>query len=209
MPKSSVRLNGNIEGKDDYKVPAVYKLVKEGGSWKILYMNITAGPDVTQERRAVEAPQAQQQQPKQQNAPIGEQSVQQTTEPPDRPAETSGYRITDLKLDKQTSGDIVTVKIEFQVLGFANDKSSGSARIHLIEDLETLDPQGNVVPDLTKPAIKELAESGAYQEYTNANFTNTLTIPTTYPAGKYTAKIMVHDRIAGKSTGTAVEFDIP
>lgn len=202
-------LNGNIKGKDDSTVPAVYKLVKEEGTWKILYMNITAGPDVSQERRAAETPQVQQPQPTQENAPIGDQPDQQTPEPTGQPAETSGHRISDLKLDKQTSGGIVTVKIEFQVLGFANDKSSGSARIHLIEDLETLDPQGNVVADLSQKAIKELAESGGYEEYTNANFTNTLTIPTSYPPGKYTAKISVHDRIADKSTDTSVEFEIP
>lgn len=202
-------LNGNIKGKDDSTVPAVYKLVKEGGGWKILYMNITAGPDVTQERQVTETPRAQQPQPTQENAPIGDQPAQQTPQEINQPAGISGYRITDLKLDKQTSGDLVTVKIDFQVLGFANDKSSGSARIHLIEDLETLDPQGNVVADLTKPGIKELAESGAYEEYTNANFTNTLTIPTSYPSGKYTAKITVHDRVAEKSTNTSVDFEIP
>jgi hypothetical protein len=203
-------LNGKIEGKDDSSVPALFKLVKEGGSWKILYVNITAGPDATEPRRMTETPGVQQPEAQQQKTPEVDPGTQESNESTNQPAtESSGYRIAEVKLDKQSSGNIITVKIEFKVFGFANDKSSGSARIHLIEDLETVDPQGAVVPDLTRKAIKELAESGSFEEYTVANFTNTLTIPTSYPTGKYTAKITVNDRIAEKTAETAVQFDIP
>jgi hypothetical protein len=209
---NTATLNGSIRGEDGSAQPAEYRLVKEGGKWKVLYINISPSGVAAQE----ESSDASKSAPLREFIPAqtpttqkqDEMAAQSSTTLEKSPGE-SGFRISNLQLDKTSSGDVITVTINFQVFGFANDKSSGKARLDLVEDLQTFDPQGNLSPNLSKDAIKQLAESGAYEEYTSANFTNTLTIPRSYPAGKYTAKMIVHDEIGGTTIEKTAEFEIP
>lgn len=209
---NTATLTGSIRGMNGEAQPAEFRLVKEGGKWRILYMNISPSGVAAQEdsgtayKTAAPREFIPQQTPTTQKQ--DEMTAQSSTTQENSPEE-SGYHFSNLQLNKTSSGDIITVTISFQVFGFANDKSSGKARIDLVEDLQTFDPQGNLSPNLSKDAIKQLAESGAYEEYTSANFTNTLTIPRSYPAGKYIAKMIVHDQIGGTTIEKTAEFEIP
>ncbi|HSE39132.1 MAG TPA: DUF4864 domain-containing protein [Acidobacteriota bacterium] len=182
-------LKGTIIGRDGSKLPAEYQLVREKDKWKIQFLRLSpAGIQVDQPQQAA--------------------SKNPTTKP--APVQVLGIQnmqIEHLKVDKQKKEEGLVITVTFQVVNFGNDKSSGFARIHLVQDLKTLDPSGSILPSLSKDAINEFKESGE-PEYKSADFKYTLTIPSDYPAGKYQMVITVHDRIGGSAAATTAQFEL-
>lgn len=172
-------LDGNVESTDGSKHPVEYKVIKESGAYRVHYIHVNEA--ATPPPEEVEGTQNQ-----------------GGSEP----------EIFDIKLDKSQQGNVVTVKIAFQVKEFNNRHSGGTFSIHLVQDLETLGPDGIKLDNLSADAIKTLTDSGEMQ-YTSANFTNTLTIPTTYPQGTYTVNLRVHDQIGGGMAEQTTTFEFP
>lgn len=117
-------------------------------------------------------------------------------------------RIFDVKVEKSVQGEMVSVVIAFQVENFQNSQSGETYTLHLVQDLETLGPDGSKVNSLSQDSIKTLNESGG-AEYTSANFSNTLSIPTSYPHGTYTVNLRVHDQIGGATAAESTTFEFP
>jgi hypothetical protein len=191
-------LKGTIEGKDGAKLPAEYQLIKEADGWRIQYIKLSPAGFAVEDSKAEQK--TLEQKPSQAQS---ESSAPQAAVP-----SPSDLEIQNVTVEKTPEPDRIIVVIKFQVINFVNDKAQGTARIHLIQDLSTVDPQGMKLEDLSKEGIKELIESGE-PEYTGADFTNTLTIPSSYPKGTYQAILTVHDKIGGGRTTGIAEFQIP
>jgi len=183
---STAKLSGTINVLDGSKLPVEYQMVNENGSWKIQYIDLKASGIASEDNSA---------------KVIKPGSGNSTF--------TGDLKITDVNAVKQAGNNSTTVRLNFQVLGFTNAHSNGTAQIHLTQDLATFDPKGKMLAELSKLDIKELQESGSPQDYTYANFINTLTIPTSYPTGKYKARITVHDMVSGGTAEITTEFFVP
>jgi hypothetical protein len=182
-------LKGTITGRDGSKLPAEYQLVREKDQWKIQFLRLSpAGVQVD------EPPQAASKTPPPQPAPVQIREIQH-------------MQIENVKVDKKNKEEGFVVTVTFQVVNFGNDKSNGISRIHLVQDLKTLDPNGSILPKLSQDAINEFKESGE-PEYKSADFKYTITIPHDYPVGKYEMVITVHDRIGGSAAATTAQFEI-
>lgn len=188
-------LKGSIKAKDGSALPAEYRLIREKGSWKVQYISLAPSGIANQQEESdpvthiVRPEQAQKEEEAEQ---IG-----------------TGLRVTKVNVEKKSANNSTTVVLTFQVLGFQNDHGGGIARISLVQDLKTFGPAGNILKDLSQNKIKELNESGSTQDYSYADFKNTLTIPYDYPKGKYNARITVHDQLSGGVTETEASFLIP
>jgi hypothetical protein len=200
---NTATLDGTIVGTNGHKMPAKYTLVKEAGAWRIQYIKV----DPEQASGA--------ETPREPSPPVARE-VEETPspaplrmQPPRMEEPSSELQLTELSIGKRSSDDVTHVSIEFQVTGFRTDKSRGTARVHLIQDLETYDPDGNIVPELSRNAIKELQEQGTAPDYTSASFSNSLKIPTGYAKGTYRVRLVVHDEIGGGLAETTGEFEIP
>ena len=192
------KLSGTLKGTDGASLPAQFQLVKENDQWKVLYINVSVSGVAEEQKQPLPDQTESERQPEMEKPP------QQEAAQPQGP-----LTISDVKVEKQARTDVIDITIRFRVTNFQTDKSAGTARIHMIQDLKTFGPDGNVIPDLSRDAIKELDEGGQYQDYTHADFVNTLTIGTSFPQGTYKATLIVHDQIGGQTTESFAEFTIP
>ena len=202
---SMATLKGSIKAKDGSSLPAEFRLTKENGAWKVQYISMSPSGIANQQSE-----EKREQQETRDGNPITKLVNPEEADKEQEPAgAATGLRITQVNVEKQSANNSSTIRLKFQVLGFENDRSAGTARMSLIQDLKTFGPAGNLLQGLSQDGIKELNESGSPQDYNYADFINTLTIPFDYPKGKYTARITVHDQISGGVTETTAEFLIP
>jgi hypothetical protein len=188
-------LKGTITGEDGSKLPAEYQLVRENEKWKIQSAKLSPAG------MSVENPTAPQQVTPKTISPVVRESS------PPVPV-IKNLQITNVLVHKVLEKDSFLITVDFQVMNFANDKSSGSARIHLVQDLKTIDPNGDTVPKLSKDAMNIVKESGE-PEYKSIDFQYKLSVPSNSPAGRYQMVITVHDRIGGTAAAATGQFDVP
>ncbi len=187
-------LKGTITGGDGSKLPAEYQLVRENEKWKIQSVKLSpAGMSVEND--------AEPQQVTPKKIPV-------VHEPPPPVPVIKNLQITNVLVHKVLEKDSYLITVEFQVMNFANDKSSGSARIHLVQDLKTIDPNGETVPKLSKDAMNVVKESGE-PEYKSIDFQYKLSVPSNSAAGRYQMVITIHDRIGGSAAAATAQFDVP
>lgn len=195
MDNGVTTLKGTIHGSNGSQQEAEYQLIKEGSDLKIQYIHLTGagGSEESTKQQPAQEQETQQPQP------------EQATEPSEQAG--GGLQISDIKVDKTSEGDAYKVVIEFAVseFGMTDDR-----QLHLVQDLVTTDPSGNVIQDLNIPAINDETQN-VPETITNPKmtFTNTLTIPGTFPHGTYTAKLVVHDKVGGQDAESEAQFDIP
>jgi hypothetical protein len=131
--------------------------------------------------------------------------VHETTAPP---SVIKNLQITNVLVHKVLEKDSFVITVDFQVMNFANDKTSGFAKIHLVQDLKTIDPNGDTVPKLSKDVMNDVKESGE-PEYRSIDFQYKLSVPAGSQPGRYQMVITVHDRIGGSAAAATAQFDIP
>jgi hypothetical protein len=196
------KLKGNLVTMTGSTTPAEYHLVKEGPSWKVQYIDLGA------------AGTAQDQRP---SEPARDTPGTEYQGRPGEPAKEKGIlegifdregsgdlRISDVSVEKSDQGNLASITIRFKVYGFQTETGS-NPRMHLIQDLQTYGPDGNLLPELSKEGIKELEDFGTF---TYADLWNSLTIPSSYPRGRYECRLTVHDKISGRDTTSSAEFEL-
>jgi hypothetical protein len=190
------KLKGNLVTTSGTSSPAEYHLVREGKAWKVQYIDL--GATGTAKNTGNE--------PSRDPIPTNEEPQRDNpSEAYNRNASTGALRIDEIRVEQQPQGNVSSVTIRFKVYGFQLDKSSATPKMHLIQDLKTFDPDGNVIPDLSRDAIKDLEDSG---DYAAADMWNTLTIPTSFARGTYRCELTVHDKIGGGDTTSSTQFDL-
>ena len=188
-------LKGTITGADGSKLPAEYQLVRENEKWKIQSVKLSPA------EMSVENPASPQQVTPKKIAPVAHEYA------PPSPV-IKNLQITNVLVHKVLEKDSYVITVDFQVMNFANDKSSGSTKIHLVQDLKTVDPNGDTVPKLSKDSMNVVKETGQ-PEYKSIDFQYKLSVDTDSPAGRYQMVITVHDRIGGTAAAATAQFDVP
>jgi|GEM_PF-5342092 len=195
IAKDTVKLTGSLVGAGG-STPAEYHLVREGRAWKVQYIDLgasgtaqTTGSEPSRDIVSTREPQAES--PSEPNRDL----VDTTT--------TSGLRIQEIQVEQQAEGNLAAITIRFKVYGFKADNSGRTPSIHLVQDLKTYDPDGNMIPDLSRDAIKDLED---YGEFDYANMLNTLKVPASYQRGTYRCELIVHDQVGNTSTTSTTQF---
>ena len=183
------KLKGNLVSNEGSTTPVEFHLVREGRNWRVQYIDLgNAGLAQTQEQKS---------------AP--------TTEEKKNPLDSlfeqspSSVRLENVNVEQAQEGDLAVITIRFRVVGFELDKSGAQPRMHLIQDLKTYGPDGNLLPELSMDAIKTMEEFGTYGY---ADLWNSLRIPSSYQRGRYACQITVHDKVSGRDTSSNAEFEL-
>jgi hypothetical protein len=79
----------------------------------------------------------------------------------------------------------------------------------LVEDLETVGPDGQRLPALSRMGLKTLRDPTSDSTGNQAEFTNTLTFPDSTPPGAYVARFTIRDHIGQNMKTHEVRFDLP
>jgi pSer/pThr/pTyr-binding forkhead associated (FHA) protein len=109
-------------------------------------------------------------------------------------------------VQKTRKGQGVTVLIKVRVAGFELRPEGAAYRLDLVEDLETIGPDGVRIPDLSRPGLKTL--NTVSERGVAATFDTTITFVRPDP-GRYRAVLTIHDRVAGKAATHEVPFELP
>ncbi|MCI0416207.1 DUF4864 domain-containing protein [bacterium] len=184
------KLKGNLVSMEGSASPAEYHLVKEGRSWKVQYIDL--GNTGLAQRQGENHP-----------APVTEEKKS----PLDSLFEQSpsSVRLENVTVEKAQEGDLAVITVRFRVVGFELDKSGNQQRMHLVQDLKTYGPDGNLLPELSQDGIKTMEEFG---DYGYADLWNSLRIPSSYQRGRYECQITVHDKVSGRDTSSSAEFEL-
>ncbi len=187
ISNGTAKLKGNLNGTDGSTTAAEYHLVREARNWRIQYIDLgSAGAT-------------------QQNAPVQTPHQVKATAPAQEEVSTGNLRIEEIAIEHSQQADAQVVKIQFKVFGFATDRTTDSPRIHLVQDLQTFGPDGNLIPELSMDSIKDLQESG---EFGHVSMWNSLPLSSSAPRGLYQCRFVVHDRIGGTDAESNAEFTL-
>lgn len=197
IEQGTAKLKGNLVADTGSTAPAEYHLVREGRAWKVQYIDLGAA-GVTQNNTQNTGPE-----PTRDPIPSTEPQREDPSEVYKPSTDGKGLRIQEIEVEQQPEGSLSAITIRFKVYGFETDESGRTPSIHLIQDLKTYDPSGNLLPDLSKDAIKDLEDFGKF-DY--ANMWNSLKIPATYPRGTYRCELIVHDQVGHTDTTSTTEF---
>ncbi len=184
------KLKGNLVSKEGSTFPAEYHLVREGRSWKVQFIDLgKSGLAQTQEQKPPEP------------------GIEEKKNPLDNvfKKSASSVQLENVNIERAQEGDVAVITVRFRVVGFGIDESGAQPRMHLVQDLKTYGPDGNLLPELSMDAIKTMEEFG---NYGYADLWNSLRIPTAYPRGRYECHITVHDKVSGRDTTSTAEFEL-
>ena len=194
------KLKGNLVTTGGSTTPAEYHLVKEGRSWKVQYIDLGAA-GTAQDKRPSAGPGSDESNEGRPGQPAKEKGLLEEIFDRD---DSGNLRIAEVSVEKGQQGDLATIMIRFKVYGFETEQGD-RPRMHLIQDLQTYGPDGNLLPELSKEAIKELEDFGTF---TYADLWNSLSIPSSYPRGRYECRLTVHDKVSGRDTNSIAEFEL-
>ena len=195
------KLKGNLVSNSGSSLPAEYHLVKEGRSWRVQYIDLGSSGTALTDRPA--APLKNDSSEGRPGEPARE--IGSGDDPYQAPNAAGDLRVSEVNVEKGQQGDLATIMIRFKVYGFETEQSGGQPRMHLLQDLETFGPDGNLLPELSKQGIKELEDFG---NFTYADLWNSLSIPSSYPRGRYQCRLTVHDKVSGRDTNSVAEFEL-
>jgi hypothetical protein len=101
------------------------------------------------------------------------------------------------------------VGIKLRVTGFSVRPDAEGFRMDLAEDLETVGPDGQRLPTLSRMGLQTLREKTTDATGTSAEFNNSLTFPDSTPPGAYVARFTIRDHVGQHMKTHEVRFDVP
>jgi hypothetical protein len=119
-----------------------------------------------------------------------------------------GLEIETVDVTKDAEGTAVKVTVKIRVTGFAVRPDGDGYRMDLAEDLETMGPDGQAMPALSRMGLQSLKEKTTQETGNSADFTNTLTFSRP-AAGQYVAKLTVRDQVGSNLKTHEVPFELP
>jgi hypothetical protein len=173
------QVSGTLKAGSGATETAAYSLTKEGGGWVIDDVEVAGDRP-----GRVEA------------APVG-----------------SAVGIGPVKLhaqiDKTREGNEVRVLIRAEATGFAVRPEGGQFAYDLAYDVETLGPDGQPVPDLTREEVDRQQRRTSLAQGAVHPFERTLTLDPTLPSGPYTVRLTVRDMVGGGRSSRELRFEMP
>jgi FHA domain-containing protein len=124
-------------------------------------------------------------------------------------SEGSGLQIETLDVQKEPVGNGTQVHIKIRVTGFSVKPEGDAYRMDLAEDLETIGPDGQRLPALSRMGLETLRERTALATGSPAEFANTLTFNSAPAPGGYVARLTIRDHVGQNLKTHDVRFDLP
>jgi hypothetical protein len=124
-------------------------------------------------------------------------------------AAPAGLQIEPGPVEKRVEGDTVRVTIKVTASGFAVRPEEGRYIISLAEDVETLDPAGGRIEELSRTDVREFEGPTTLAQGAVATITTPLILARESVTGTYTVKVTVRDRVGGTQTSRDVTFELP
>jgi hypothetical protein len=121
----------------------------------------------------------------------------------------SGLEVQTVDVRKDPTDNGVRVAIKVSVTGFSVQPDGDAFRMDLSEDLETLGPDGQRLPALSRMALQTLNERTPHASGASADFANTLSFSNNPAPGSYVAKLTIRDDIGKNLKTHEVRFDLP
>jgi hypothetical protein len=115
--------------------------------------------------------------------------------------------IKTIDLQKTPDGERTAVVIKVRVTGFAVEPAEDGFRIDLAEDVETIGPNGQKIPNLSRMGLQTL-QTRMTDRATPAEFTNNITFGSA-PPGLYVVKLTIRDLIGNNLKTHEVPFELP
>jgi FHA domain/Domain of unknown function (DUF4864) len=115
----------------------------------------------------------------------------------------------DLRKEPGSGSVLARVGIKLGVSGFSVRPDGQSFRMDLVEDLETVGPDGQRLPSLSRMGLETLRSPTTDATGNKAEFTNTLTFPDSTPPGAYVARFTIRDHVGQNMKTHEVRFDLP
>jgi hypothetical protein len=120
-----------------------------------------------------------------------------------------GLRIETLFVHKEPAGSGTRVDMKVRVTGFSVKPDGDGYRMDLAEDLETIGPDGQRLPALSRMGLETLRERTAQATGASAEFANTLTFTNSPAPGSYAARLTIRDHVGQNLKAHEVRFDLP
>lgn len=121
----------------------------------------------------------------------------------------AGLEIQTVDVRKDPTDNGVRVAIKVSVTGFSVQPDGDAFRMDLSEDLETVGPDGQRLPALSRMALQTLNERTPHASGASADFANTLSFSNNPAPGSYVAKLTIRDDIGKNLKTHEVRFDLP
>ena len=176
-------LSGTLTSTSGTKEAATFRLVKEGGAWRIADIRFGGADESSEEEPSRES-----------SGAVASRRRAMETE------------TMELRKDATDGGTRVTIKTRTR--GFALRPEGDAHRIDLVGDLETTGPGGVAIPGLSKPGFFTLNETTPQAEGAYADFRTDLDFNDP-PPGRYLVRIAIRDRVGGGRHTHRVSFDLP
>jgi len=120
-----------------------------------------------------------------------------------------GLQVETLDVQKEAADNGTQVHIKIRVTGFSVKPEGDAYRMDLAEDLETIGPDGQRLPALSRMGLEALREKTPQASGTPAEFANTLTLSSAAAPGSYIARLTIRDHVGQNLKTHEVRFDLP
>jgi len=119
-----------------------------------------------------------------------------------------GLRVETLDVQKEAAENGTRVHIKIRVTGFSVKPDGDGFQMDLAEDLETIGPDGQRLPALSRMGLETLRDKTPVKD-APAEFANTLTLNGAAAPGTYVARLTVRDHVGQDLKTHEVRFDLP
>jgi hypothetical protein len=182
VENSTATVGGTLKASSGESEEVTYELSKEDGVWRITGIHFAG--DVT--------------------IPTG--GSPETGSP--SYADSGALDVQTAGLEKENKGTVYAVTIHLSVSGLATRPTGGRHMIDVVQDLETLGPDGRTISSLSQNDLQKLSEASPTPN-ASATFTTNLTVPTAFGEGTYTARFTIRDLAGNTRKDHEVSFSLP
>jgi hypothetical protein len=113
------------------------------------------------------------------------------------------------QLGKTHEGNEVRVLIRAEASGFSVRPDGGQFSYDLAYDVETIGPDGQTMPDLTREEVERYKGRTSLAQGAVYPFERTLTLDPGLPPGPYTVRLTVRDMVGGGRSSRELRFEMP
>ena len=113
------------------------------------------------------------------------------------------------RIGKSREGDVVKVLIRAEAAGFAVRPEGGQFGYELAEDVETLGPDGQPMPDLTREDVQQHKGRTSLPQGAVYPFERELTLDPNLAPGTYTVRLTIRDMVGGGRSSRELRFEMP
>ena len=124
-------------------------------------------------------------------------------------AAPAGRVVLRADLDKTRQPNQVRVLIRAEAGGFAVRPDSGQFAYDLVEDVQTLGPDGQPVPDLSRDEVDRYQGRTSLAQGAVYPFERVLTLDPALTPGTYVVRLTIRDMVGGGQTSRELRFDMP